>query len=58
MRRVTSVLGILNRGEIRDDDEWRLINAVVSDMSDGILDEASRSLAQRLLCEYEASKGN
>ncbi len=56
--RLNNIFRVLNRGKIRDDDEWRLISAVVSDMSDRSLDEASRAVAQRLLAEYEASKGN
>ena len=47
---------ILARAEIRDDDEWRLLNAVVSDVADRILDESSRAVAHRLLGDYEASK--
>ena len=42
VRRVTSVLGIVNRGKIRDDEEWRLVIAAVNDVADRILDEAGR----------------
>ena len=55
-RRVGDIFRILNRAAIRDDDEWRLINAVASDLDDRILGEANRALAQRLLYEYEVSK--
>ena len=55
-QRVGDVFRILSRAAIRDDDEWRIVNAVVNDMSDHSLDEASRALAQRLLGEYEKSK--
>ena len=53
-RRVVDIFRILNRAEIRSDDEWRLLNAVVSDVEDRILDNTSRALAGRLLREYEA----
>ena len=55
-RRVVDIFRILNRAAIRSDDEWRLLNAVVSDTADRILDESNRAVAQRLLREYEASK--
>ena len=55
-RRVVDIFRILTRAKIRSDDEWRLLNAVVSDTADRILDESNRAVAQRLLREYEASK--
>ena len=55
-RRVRDIFRILNRATIRDDEEWRLVNAAVSDMDDRILDETNRADAQRLLGEYELSK--
>ena len=55
-RRVVDIFRILERAEIRSDDEWRLLNAVVSDVADRILDEPGRAVASRLLGEYEASK--
>ena len=54
--RIGDIFRVLSRAKIRDDDEWRLINAVVSDLATGILDEAHRALAQRLVHEYEASR--
>ena len=53
-RRVADIFRVLNRAEIRTDDEWRLVNAVVSDTADRILDEPSRAIAHRLLADYEA----
>ena len=55
-RRVVDIFRILTRAKIRSDDEWRLLNAVASDVADGILDDANRPLAERLLREYEVSK--
>lgn len=55
-RWVGEIFRILNRAAINDEDEWRLMNAVVSDVDDRILDETSRAIAQRLLYEYEVSK--
>ena len=55
-RRIVEIFRILNRAEIRSDDEWRLLNTVVSDVADRILDEPGRAVASRLLGEYEASK--
>ena len=55
-RRVGDVFRILNRQAIRDDDEWRLLNAIVSDLADRTLDDRSRTLAHRLLEEYEVGK--
>jgi hypothetical protein len=55
-RRVAEIFRILNEAQIRGDEEWRLLNAVVSDTDDRILDDLHRAVAQRLLQEYEASK--
>ena len=55
-RRVADIFRILNRPEIRTDDEWRLLNAVVSDSADRILDEPGRALGQRMLGDYEDFK--
>src|SRR5688572_32606158 len=40
-RRLRSVFQILHRGRIRNDDEWRLLNTVVSDVDDRTLDPSS-----------------
>ena len=51
---VADVFGILHRGTIRNDDEWRLTNAAVTDVADSLLDAPARELASRLLKDYEA----
>jgi hypothetical protein len=50
---VNGIFRILNRGQIRSDEESRLINAVLSDVDDRILDDSTRELANNLLGDYE-----
>jgi hypothetical protein len=52
--RVGNLFGILHRGTIRDDDEWRLTNAALSDVTDSLLDAPARELAGHLVNDYEA----
>jgi hypothetical protein len=52
--RVGGLFGILHRGTIRNDDEWRLMNAAVLDVTDSLLDAPARELASRVLKDYEA----
>jgi hypothetical protein len=52
-QRVNSIFRILNRGQIRSADEFRLINAVLSNVDDRILDDSTRELANNLLGDYE-----
>jgi hypothetical protein len=51
--RVGDLFGILHRGTIRNEVEWRLTNAAVSDPTDQILDAPARELAESLLKDYE-----
>jgi len=46
---------VLARGTIASDDEWRLLNARLSDL-DGPLSENDQALANRMLQEYENEK--
>jgi hypothetical protein len=50
--RVGALFGILHRGTIRNDDEWRRVNAAISDVT-SLLDAPARELAGRLLKDYE-----
>jgi len=46
---------VLARGTIASDDEWRLLNARLSDV-DGPLSDNDRALANRMLGKYESEK--
>jgi len=47
-------LKILSREQITSDDEFRLVNSIVSDTASPFLSENSRSAAEALLANYEA----
>ena len=55
-RMAENVFQILVRGQIRNDDEWRLLNGVLSNVNDRLLDEPTRDLANRILGSYEAAR--
>jgi len=48
---------ILARGKIRNDAEYRLLNARLGDTADTVLKGNERSTAGRLLAEYEDAQG-
>jgi hypothetical protein len=52
-RRVQQVFKLLQQGEIRTDDEARLLQTVLSDTADRILDSSSTSVATAMLADYE-----
>ena len=52
-RTAENVFKILIRSQIRNDDEWRLLNGVLSNVNDRLLDEPTRELANRILSAYE-----
>ena len=56
-RRAESVFRILIRGQVGNDDEWRLLKGVLSNVNDRLLDEPTRELANRILASYEAAPG-
>jgi hypothetical protein len=55
-RMAENVFQILIRGQIRSDDEWCLLNGVLSNVNDRLLDEPTRELANRIRGSYEAAQ--
>jgi hypothetical protein len=55
-RMAENVFQILIRGQIRSDDEWCLLNGVLSNVNDRLLNEPTRELANRILGSYEAAQ--
>src|SRR5262245_40206246 len=53
--RSRAILAIVERGEIRSDDEWRLISGALSDMTDRLLSGVSRDAANAMVARYESS---
>jgi hypothetical protein len=54
--RSRSIFAIMERGEIRSDDEWRMISGALSDVTDRLLSGASRDAANALIASYESSR--
>jgi hypothetical protein len=52
-RTARNVFQILNRGQIRNDDERRLLNGVIANVDDRLLDDSTRELANSILRAYE-----
>jgi len=52
-RTAENVFQILTRGQVRNDDEWRILNGVLSNVNDRLLDEPTRELANNILSAYE-----
>ena len=53
--RYRGLVGILSRGRINSDDEFRLLNTYVLDVDSPHLSDAARAKANALLSEYESS---
>ena len=49
-----SALAVLSRGEIRTEEEWHLLNALLTDTANRTLSPAEREDATRLALDYEA----
>ena len=54
--RAQAIFAIVERGEIRSDEECRLISGALSDMTDRLLSGVSREVANDLIARYEHSK--
>lgn len=52
-RRYTELLAILSRGQIKSDDECRLVKGFVADMESARLSGHNRAKANALLLAYE-----
>ena len=54
-RRYQSLLAVLSRGQIRSDDEFRLVTGFASDLEAAHLSSEARAKANALLAAYESS---
>jgi hypothetical protein len=50
------ILAILGRGRIRTEEEWRLVNGVLSDAVDQSLTLVERATADRIVHEFELKR--
>ena len=49
-------LKILSKGRITNDDQFRLVNSLVSNIDNSSISDEDRSIAEALMVKYEASK--
>jgi hypothetical protein len=47
-----TAIAVLDRGAVRNQEEWHILNALVSDTADRTLSTVERQQAERLLSEY------
>jgi hypothetical protein len=52
-RRSQTIFAILDRGTIKDDDEWRIIEGAIANQEERVLTGAAREIANELLGRYE-----